>query len=256
MKVLRGISLLLFALCVSMAASAFSFVNETLTYKVMYKWGLIHKQAGRAEFKVTSGPGGNVTAHMYARTEPWADHIYTVRDTLISTFNPYTCLPTLYKRIAHEGKQYAYDKVAFSRSGNVSSAECTRLRRKKEKDPANKTSTSLKATGDAVDLLSSFYYLRNLKFSGMQKGESKTINIFSGKRKEILKITYNGTEEIKLDKKKYTTYYVTFTFTSDSGKSTSKPIKAWLTTDARHIPLKLVGELPIGHVECLYTGKI
>ncbi len=228
---------------------------ETLHYKVNYHWGLIDKTAGRATFTLRQGSGGRSSAEMVARTEPWADHLYKVRDTLQTTFDTSTCLPYLYRRIAHEDGRYASDQVTFSKNGSSTSASCVRLRRGKKDKTTSRTESTLSANGDAVDLLSSFYYLRHLDFTNMNAGDTKTINIFSGKRKEILKITYNGPAEIKIDGKKQQTILITFTFTSDQGKTTSKPIKAWLSTDASHIPLKLVGELKIGKVECIFTGK-
>lgn len=247
-------NILLAVILLSFNAQAVT-VGERLNYKVVYRWGLVNKQAGRATFVTRQGSNGNITASMYARTEPWADHFYTVRDTLISTFNPSTCLPTSYQRIAHEGDRYANDKLTITKSGSVSSAKCVRLRKKKGDKAIDRSESSLTAQGDAVDLLSSFYYLRNLDFAKMNKGQTKQLNIFSGKKKEILRITYNGQQEVKIDGKKQNAYYVTFTFTSDQGKTTSKPIKAWLSLSSGHIPLKLVGELSIGRVECIYTGK-
>lgn len=246
--------ILLLAIFTSVVAKAVT-IGERLNYKVVYRWGLVNKQAGRATFILSRGSGGNVTASMYARTEPWADHFFMVRDTLVSTFNPSSCLPVSYQRIAHEGDRYANDKVTFSRSGANTSAKCVRLRKKKDDKSTDRSESSLTANGDAVDLLSSFYYLRNLNFNQMKKGSVKQLYIFSGKKKEILKITYNGQEEIKIDGKKQNTHFVTFTFTSDQGRTTSKPIKAWLSISADPIPMKLVGELSIGRVECIFTGK-
>lgn len=31
-------------------------------------------------------------------------------------------------------------------------------------------------------------------------------------------------------------------------------MNAWITTDAQHIPVKLVGTLPVGQVRCFLTG--
>jgi len=250
---LRKILFILISITTILSANA--SISEKLSYKVVYRWGLVNKTAGRAAFYLTESANGKSTARMYARTEPWADHFYKVRDTLISTFNTSTCIPTSYTRIAHEGGRYASDKVLFSRSGNISSAKCIRLRRGKSDKTTSRTETTLSANGDAVDLLSSFYYLRKLDFSNMKIGETRVINIFSGKRKEILKITYNGPTRVKIDGKKTETLLVTFTFTSGQGKTTSKPIKAWLSPNGSHIPLKLVGELKIGRVECIYNGS-
>lgn len=227
--------------------------DETLKYKVVYRWGLVNKQAGRATISVSHGADGKSRAAMYARTEPWADHFYKVRDTLLTTFATETHLPYSYTRIAHEGGDYANDKVVFKKAGNTTTAKCVRLRRKKKDKTSNRSESTLSANGDAVDLLSSFYYLRGLDFGSMKPGIPHVINIFSGKRKEILKISYHGSETIKIDGKKVVTHKVTFTFTSENGKTTSAPIKAWLSTDSSHTPLKLEGELKIGKIQCILT---
>lgn len=225
--------------------------SETLKYKVIYRWGLVNKQAGRATITVRHGTDGKSRAAMYAQTEPWADHFYKVRDTLLTTFRTDTRLPYSYTRIAHEGGSYANDKVLFSKNGSTTTATCVRLRRGKKDKTTTKAESNLSASGDAVDLLSSFYYLRGLDFRNMKLGQQHVINIFSGKRKEILKISYLGKESIKIDGKKTDTLKVTFTFTSENGKTTSAPIKAWLSTDDSHIPLKLEGELKIGKIQCI-----
>ena len=251
----RILSLLTLLILTIAGLTATAQQTETLHYKVNYHWGLIDKTAGRATFTLRNTGSGQCRAEMVARTEPWADKFYKVRDTLQTTFNASTRLPLSYRRIAHEDGRYASDQLTFSRSGSTSSAKCVRLRRGKKETTVTRAESSLSAQGDAVDLLSSFYYLRHLDFSKMKSGETKTINIFSGKRKELLKITYGGPATLKIDGTKHQTLLITFTFTSDQGKTTSKPIKAWLSTDAAHIPLKLVGELKIGKVECIFTGK-
>lgn len=246
--------LLLLVTAFTASASGREKPVETLTYKVVYRWGIVNKQAGRATFSLFRNPDGMSTAIMCARTEPWADRFYTVRDTLISTFSSSTFLPVKYRRIAHEGKHYANDVVTFRRSGNTTSAHCVRIRKKNNDKSPSVTETDLSANGDAVDLLSSFYYLRALDFDSMKKGSVRTIYIFSGKRKEILRITYDGTEKLNLNGKKIETRKVVFTFTSGEGKTTSKPIRAWLSIGKNSVPLKLEGELPIGKIQCIYTG--
>ena len=54
---------------------------ETLQYRVMYKWGLINKQAGSATLTLTH-KAKNYQAKLSAKSEPWADRIFRVRDTL------------------------------------------------------------------------------------------------------------------------------------------------------------------------------
>ncbi len=251
-KILLSILLVITLFCIIPAHA--SQPIETLEYKVIYRWGLVNKQAGRAIFSLYNHGSGQYRAEMFARTEPWADHFFSVRDTLISTFSSSTYLPISYNRIAHEGGRYAADIVKFSINGRTTSAHCTRLRRGKKDKTISKSESDLKTEGDAVDLLSSFYYLRALDLNNMKPGNVTTVSIFSGKRKETLRITYNGIETIKIDGRKHVTHKVTFTFTSGAEKNTSDPIRAWLSTSPGNIPLKLEGQLKIGKVQCIYTG--
>ncbi|MDE6783388.1 MAG: DUF3108 domain-containing protein [Paramuribaculum sp.] len=246
-RLLLSLALLLGSL---LSVSAQSLSPETLDYKINYKWGLIHKQAGTARFVLSRPNVSTFDARLYARTQPWADVLYKVRDTLTTTFSSSTFMPEVYHRIAHEDGSYAHDILKFSRSGNTSSAVCRRIRRGKKDTSNTETSISLSATGPTVDLLSSFYYIRTLPYSTLKPGYKQIVNIFSGKRKELLAITYLGKEDLKMDKITQPVYHIRFTFTSEGKKETSRPIDAWLSTSPGHVPLKLVGELKIGKVQC------
>lgn len=247
---LRRLSIILCAALTLLCAKASQ--TETLHYKVVYKWGLIHKQGGRATFTLTDN-GRTAHAIMAARTEPWADHFFSVRDTLTTEFDSATRLPRVYNRIAHEDGAYAHDVVTFTSNGQKSSAKCSRSRRGKKEKTNTRTDISLEAEGPAVDLLSSFYYIRHLDFNKMKPGHAVRLNIFSGKRKELLTISYKGIEKIKTDQGEREAYKVTFMFTSEGRKRTSEPIEAWLATDARRTPLKLVGDIKVGKIQCIYV---
>lgn len=253
MKTIITRSLLSFVLMLTaICANAVSLGNETLKYKVIYKWGLVHKQAGTARLLLNRS-GNFYSASAFARSDPWADGIYKLRDTMRTTMHAADFSPTRYEYIAHEDGKYSHDIVTFSRSGNSVTGHCSRTRKPKGETKATTKKITLQANGTTVDMLSSFYYLRSLDFQHMKPGDKKVINIFSGKRKELLTFTYSGTQNLKLDGKTYSTYKVTFTFTSDGKKKTSEPIQAWVSTDARRIPLKLIGKLKIGQVQCLYV---
>lgn len=225
--------------------------QELLRYKVLYKWGMINKKAGEAELMLDPDPDNTMTARLYARNEPWADKFYKLRDTLISVMDPATALPLRYERIAHEDGSYAHDIVEFAITSGQTNAQCTRYRRGKDKTETTKAESQLSATGSAVDMLSAFYYLRRLPFESMVPGTARIINIFSGKRKEKLRITYQGRETLNYNGRSYDTYKVNFSFTVDGKTESSAPIETWLTADDMRIPVKLIGKLKIGKINCL-----
>ncbi|MBD5332056.1 MAG: DUF3108 domain-containing protein [Bacteroides sp.] len=228
---------------------------ETLNYKVMFKWGIVQKQAGRATLQLKQ-QGNTFIATLFARSEPWADRFYSLRDTLTSTMSVSDIMPVRYERIAHEDGKYARDVITMTRQGNSVNGKSVRYRRRKDTDPVSSTTISLQAEGPTVDLVSVFYYLRTIDFSTLADGHSHTINIFSGKRKELLTITYHGREELTLDGTKYPTYRLSFTFTDEKSSKTSDDIDTWIWANDTRIPLKLEGKLKVGKIRCLYTGKL
>ena len=243
---------LIFSLNASVAGNP-SYHSESLNYKVMFKWGLVHKQAGRATVNITDH-GNKYVATLTARSESWADKFYSVRDTLISTMSKSDFLPERYERIAYEGGTFAHDIVTISRSGTTFTGDTERYRRKKNKINTVKSTGTLKAEGHTVDLLSVFYYLRAINFETLTPGYTKTINIFSGKKKELINIKYLKKEVLEVDNKKFETYKISFTFTTDGETKSSDDIFTWISTDSNHIPLKLEGKLKVGKILCIYTG--
>lgn len=240
---------LILIMCATVAQALPDYSNETLRYKVTYKWGLINKQAGHATL-VIKDAGDSYRAHLYAASEPWADKFFCVRDTLNGIIAKEGFRPTFYEKIAHEGSEHKHDTVRFSYNGNSVTGSCTRRVVKDGELRVNQAIT-LNAEGITVDMLSSFYYMRSLPFNTWQPGTKHNINIFSGKRKELLSLRYRGVEKIELDGKEYFCFHITFIFTGEGGKKTSDDMDAWITADARRIPIQLEGKLTVGKVRCL-----
>ncbi len=231
-------------------APTLAIPQESLTYKVLFKWGIINKKAGWARLDFT--PGGLTSeAVLYAGSEPWADKIYYLRDTLTTRMNPSTFTPYYYERVANEDGKYSRDVVRFTRTGNQVSATADRYRRGKQDTDLTQATTTLKAEGVTVDMVSAFYYARALPFESMTPGQQRIINIFSAKKKERLTITFVGSEKVKVDDRAYDTYHIKFRFTTDGGKQSSDDIDTWVETASPHRPVKLEGKLKIGKILCL-----
>lgn len=250
-RFLAGLAAALVIMLSAVQATAIvSIPAETLNYKVMFKWGLINKKAGwaRLEYK----PGAVTSeAVLYAASEPWADRLYTLRDTLYSTIHQASMTPVYYERVANEDGKYARDVIKFTHSGSKVRATTRRYRRSKPGAELKQADNTLEADGSTVDMLSAFYYIRSMPFARMQPGQQRIINIFSAKRKERLTITFVGEEQVKIDSGTYNTYHVKFRFTTEGAKQSSDDIDTWLETAAPHIPVKLEGKLKIGKIMCL-----
>lgn len=240
-------------LLASLTATAVTFADESLDYKVKYKWGLINKQAGHATLTLKN-VGDEYIVQLTAASEPWADKFFEVRDTLNGVFSRPDFRSKFYEKIAHEGGEYKHDTVRFGYIGSKVTGDCTRKVVKKGVERVN-NQLSLEAEGTTVDMLGAYYYMRSIPYEKWKPGQSETITIFSGKRKEDLTIKYHGIEDAKADKKTYRCYHITFIFTSDGGKKTSDDMDAWISADSRRIPIRLEGKLPVGKVHCVYSGQ-
>lgn len=238
----------------TLTATARSFADESIDYRVMFKWGLVNKQAGHATLSLKNH-GDNYNTMLTAASEKWADRYYKVRDTLIGIIHRDTFKPSIYEKRSHEGGEHKHDIVKYTYNGNTVTGTCSRKKWDKKGRLKTDEKRTLTAKGATIDMLSSFYYMRDLPYETYSQGHKVSVNLFSGKRKEILTIKYLGKQEIKIDKVKYDCYHISFTFTDPDNpkKKSSDDMDAWITTDTRRIPVKLEGKLPVGKVHCLYN---
>lgn len=235
----------------AMAAGATELASEHLAYKVTYKWGLIHKHAGNIDISLTN-TGAKYVSELSGHTVSWADKFYRVRDTLRSTVLIDGFKPQRYELIAHEGKDYKHDRITYSYRDDQVIGHCSRYKETEGKVKRDEK-RELETTGAAVDMLSALYYMRQLPYSEWQPGHSVTVNMFSGKRKELLNIKYQGESVTDVDGKKYNCYRIVFTFTSDGKKKTSDDILAWIDTETL-VPVRIEGKLPLGSVRCFLVS--
>jgi hypothetical protein len=229
-----------------------TFKNEKLNYVITYKWGLVQKDAGEATLTLRNS-GKNYEVILAAKTKPWADKVFMVRDTLKATIlsNPFR--PMRYEKISHEGDKYSHDILTYSYSGANIIAKAKRTKLKNGKiSTSQKTFSSQQ---EAFDMLSIFYYLRTVDYSSIKKGYSIKKIIFSGSKSETITIRNMGEETIKLrNKSSVKAWHIRFKFTSEGGKKSSDDMDTWISVDSPHIPLQLEGNLAVGKVKCYYLN--
>ena len=229
-----------------------AFKNEQLKYIISYKWGLIHKEAGDAVLSLAD-KGNAYEVSLTARTRPWADKIYMVRDTLLGSIRKNGFKPLSYSKIAHEKGKYSRDDIVYEHNGDTVAGKVTRIKQNK-KGEISREAKRLNGSGDVFDMLTVFYFLRNIDYNSLKKGERREATIFSGSKAETLTIKYEGKEEIKLsDGSLRDSYHIKFSFTSGKNKKSSEDMDSWISTDSNHIPLLVTGSLPIGQVRCTYV---
>lgn len=132
MKRLLFITLLFISLAaVTHAADPYIPSNETLHYRVMYKWGLINKKAGTVTLNTHSFKDGLFKSTLIGRSAKWADAFYSVRDTLLGTIMQDKLEPVYYEKIAREGGEFKRDVIVYDRSTDSIQGDCRRWRQKR-----------------------------------------------------------------------------------------------------------------------------
>lgn len=104
------------------------------------------------------------------------------------------------------------------------------------------------------DMLSSFYYARNLDFSTVKEGDIFTIPSFVDKQIWTLKIKYVGKETISTDLGKFKT--LKFRPIIQTGRIFKKEedLNVWITDDKNHIPLRAQAKILVGSIKMDLTS--
>lgn len=246
--------LIVYALIIFGAFVAFASGNESFRYVVTYKWGLIQKDAG--DVTITKAPkDAGYELKMIASTKPWADKIYKVRDTLISVTEKEKYRPIRYSYIAHEKNKFRRDEIKYTYSGNQVKGFSEKYEEDK-KGNITKSSHELQGTIPTYDMLSVYFFLRDLEYANMKPGDTVHATIFSGSKEENLNVRFEGIENVELrDKSQHEAWHIVFKFTQKGGKKSSDDINCWISTTPQRIPLLIVGNLPIGQIRVHYAGS-
>lgn len=223
---------------------------ELLSYDIIYQLGFLWKRAATATLQLAVRPDSYHSV-LTARTLPFADNIFRVRDTLVADMRyNRNLLPVYYAKLADEGGTYRKDEVNYTFTDSTTTGKI-RLYRPKRNAIEDYVLTE---PGIVYDMLSIFYVIRSFDFRAMNMNQLYKTKIFSGKNLEYLHIEYLGQEILKQNKNEYSTFKVRLRFYDTSGKMTSDKISAWISTDSLRIPLKVEGKLAIGSMKAVYTG--
>lgn len=230
-------------------ALAWNVPDESLRYNVRYKWGFINANAGVATLTTRNIPGENrFVATLTGESVDLLGHYYAAGDTISGTIMADTMQPVYNQQLTSENGEFAIQTVTYDTTGPSSMGEVVKTL------PGGKvlrSRVSHYGGGLTLDLLSVFYYIRQIDYQNMQPGQSVTVNIFSGTNPETLKVTYQGTGNVVSGGVPCPTYNISLTFsTSDGGGSDS--MTASISTDDSRIPLVVDGSLKFGHLECTY----
>jgi hypothetical protein len=207
--------------------------GEILKYRVHYGW----IDAGEAIIQVTDENkqiDGRSTFHVIGLgySKGSFDWFFKVRDKYESYIDEEAILPWKFIRTVNEGGYTINQDYKFNQYKNTVDAN----------------GTNFNTPDNVQDMISSFYYARNLDFSQAKKGDIFTITSFVDKETFDLKIKFVGRETIKTDLGKIKC--IKFHPVVQKGRifKSEDDLNVWISDDNNHIPIKADAKILVGAI--------
>ncbi len=219
--------------------SAFK-AGEILTYRMHY--GVIN--AGVAVLEVKPDlieVNGRKVYHIVGSgyTAGAADVFFKVRDRYETYMDKDAMLPWLFvRRVDEGGYKFGQDYVFNHYTKKV--------------DVGNNQKYDIPS--GIQDMVSAFYYARNLDLSNAKEGDIFSMNCFLDKEVWPLKIRYIGKEDIKTDIGKYRC--LKFRPIVQKGRVFKKEedLNVWISDDKNHVVMRAKADVLIGSIKMDITG--
>jgi hypothetical protein len=209
--------------------------GEALTYDVSYSGAL---SAGQATITVREKrPSYNSTAYyVVAEAKPSGllSHMYTLyykADTLVDVF---TLLPQRGSLFSLEGKRSRLKTTMFNQQAGTADYELK---------TATLVKQPLKIAPSSQDVLSLLVALRTLP---LRPGARVTLPLCDSGRQYTVAFAAEGRETLKTGAMTAPAWRLNVTVTDDKGQPQGRTLYIWISDDARHLPMKVKAELPVG----------
>lgn len=208
--------------------------GETLKYKL--KYGFFTAAEATIQVLATDVKFNNKpTYHLLAQgsTSGSFDIFYKVRNRYDSYIDSENYTPYLYTENIRENKYRRNDKARFYQD---------------EKKVVGKKGTFKSTVSQTFDLVSAYYFTRNLDLSGIKVGDKITIHYFLDDEITPLTIEYFGKETVKTSLGKIEC--LKFSPSIRPGRVFRKDSRLflWISNDANRIPVKAQADVLVGSI--------
>ncbi len=247
---MKKLLILIFAFaiyCTSSFAQGLDYLNtstfkvgETLTYKLKYGFFT----AAEAKLRVLATDikfDGKPTYHLMVEgsTSGSFDIFYKVRNRYDSYIDVDNYSPYFYTENIRENKYRRVDKARFYQG---------------EKKVVAKKGTFKSPVGQTFDLVSAYYFTRNLDLTGIKVGDKFTINYFLDDEVTPLTIEYFGKEVVKTDLGKISCLKFSPSIKPGRIFRSGSRMYLWISDDANRIPVKAQAEVVVGSINMEITS--
>ena len=215
--------------------------GESLTFKVYYTAAGIYFPAGDAFFNVALTRTNNrPTYHITAegRTLGFYDNFFKVRDKYESFIDTATLQPYKFIRNVYEGGYTKLENVTFNQATNT----------------AVSPKATIKVPNCIQDVVSSFYYARNIDFNKYKKDDKIPFSMYLDNEVYSLYIRYMGKETIKTKYGKFNAIKFKPLLIKGSIFEGGEKMTVWVSDDGNHIPLRIESPISVGSVKVDMMG--
>lgn len=215
--------------------------GEKLKYRLYYGWFTagegtvevlpeLHKVNGKTCYRMEIDGRSKGLAAIVKVRDHWRSYIDTA-----------TMIPQRFFRRIQEGK-YKINETVFYHHDK---GEVKINFQKKKKDPKIRT---FEVPKNVHDIVSGYYYLRNLDYSKMKKGDISTIDAFLEDEVYQFSVRFDGRETIKTDLGKIKAVRLVPIMPDNELFDGEDSIVMWISDDKNKIPLKVKAKMFVGSV--------
>ena len=234
-----------------LALSAWTIPDETLHYSVRFKWGLIDANVGIAQISTYNIPGEErFIATLSGKSIDLLGHYYGANDKIVGSIISEPLTTTDNEQIYSENRQFTIETVTYNAHGPSKEGDVVKHL---PNGRVIRSRTSNYGSGLTIDLLSVFYYMRQINYADYQPGQDFRINLSNGVEIEYLNITYVGKENVDSCGIPTESFHITLTFSS-AATSKVDSMEVWISTDNSRTPLIVNGSLSVGRMECRFIN--
>jgi Protein of unknown function (DUF3108) len=215
--------------------------GETLSYDVSWAGMLTAGTATVSVQRKRPSPGATVY-EIVAEGKPtaWLSRLYDVSYRAESLMDVYTLLPQRSTVITDRGGRRRQVKVThFDRA-----ARTARYEVQTGDPPRVESRRDAKVPPETLDGLSLIYFLRSRPLAASSTYEMPVS--VNGQTYRV-RARVDGREEVRTGLGNVSALRITPTLTDEQGRPEGRDLAVWLSDDARRLPLKLQGALPVGN---------
>lgn len=225
--------------------------GEELNYKVIYNWGMIWAESGKATFRVGSAQIKGRTLYVFngsGSTYPNYDWFYKVKDVFESYVDSATMRPLTTSATISEGSKKEKHYYAFNFNAKKAYTKITRGNKPEKLDTINTAACT-------IDVTTAIYYARNIDYSNCKKNDTIGISLLLDGKVYPIYIRYLGKGQYDAGALgKYNCIKFSPLLVEGSIFKGGEGMTVWVTDDKNKIPLYIETPIVVGSIKVKLTS--